>query len=164
MSLIARVAQQRLERTEAEDLVDDVAEDDLALGHAERRAFLGDEIEQQRADLRFGARPLGGRQRLEVQAVEQLAMDVRLQLEVLRPRRLERAGRAAMAARHGEADDVERTLHGDDPRSREVPRNARRFSGSAFDLLLHAEELPREAAELRRELGVVRQRRAARRS
>ena len=36
-----RVAQQRLERSEAEDLVEDVAEDRLALGEADRRVLLG---------------------------------------------------------------------------------------------------------------------------
>ena len=82
-----RVAQQRLERPEAEDLVDDVAEDDLALGHAERHALFGDQLEEQRADFRLGARRVGRRQRLEVQPVEQLPVDVGLQLEVLRPRR-----------------------------------------------------------------------------
>ncbi len=96
-----RVAQQRLERPEAEDLVDDVAEDHLALGHAERHALFGDQVEQQRADLRLGARPLGRRERLEVQAVEQLAVDVGLQLEVLRPRRFRRAVAAGAAGGDG---------------------------------------------------------------
>ena len=62
---------------------------------------------EQRADLALGARPIGLRQRLEVQPVEQLAVHVRAQLEVLLPRRrLERrAGRGA--ARVGAAVRIE---------------------------------------------------------
>ena len=89
MSLTVVIAQQRLERPEAEHLVDDVAEDRVALAHAERHALFGDEVEEQRADVGFGARPLGRRQRFEVQPVEQLAVDVGLELDVLRPRRLD---------------------------------------------------------------------------
>ncbi len=84
-----RIAQQRLERTQAEHLVDDITEDGIAFAHAERHVLFGDEVEEQRADVGFGARPLGRRQRFEVQAVEQLAVDVRLELDVLRPRRLD---------------------------------------------------------------------------
>ena len=46
--------------------------------------LLGDQFEQQRADFRFGARAIGRRERLEIQPVEQLAVDVGLQLEILR--------------------------------------------------------------------------------
>ena len=67
-----RVAQQRLERSEAEDLVDDVAEDRVALGHADRRALLGDQLEEQRPDLRFGADALGRRELLEIQPLSSL--------------------------------------------------------------------------------------------
>ena len=74
---------------EAEDFVDDVAEDRVALAHAERHALFGNQVEEQRADVGFGARPLGRRQRFEVQPVEQLAVDVGLELDVLRPRRLD---------------------------------------------------------------------------
>ena len=91
MSLTVVIAQQRLERPEAEDLVDDVAEDRVALAHAERHALFGDQLEEQRPDLGFGARPLGRGQRLEVQAVEQLAVDVGLELDVLRAAALRRA-------------------------------------------------------------------------
>ena len=81
----------------------DVAEDDLALRHAERRAFLGDEVEQQRANLRFGARPIRVGERLEIQAVEELPVNVRLELDVLRPRRLDArgAGRSGGSGRCG---------------------------------------------------------------
>ena len=79
-----RVAQQRLERPEAEHLVDDVAKDRLALRHAERRAFLGDQLEEQRPDLALRARAVGGRERLEVQPVQQLLVNRGLQLDILR--------------------------------------------------------------------------------
>ena len=83
-----RVAEQRLERAEAEDLVEDVAEDLLALGHADRRGFLGHQLEHERADFGFGALPIDGGQRLEIQAVQQLLVNVRLELDVLRARRV----------------------------------------------------------------------------
>ena len=73
----------------------------FALGHAERHPLFGDQVEQQRADLRFGARALDRGERLQVQAVQQLPVDVRLQLDVLRPRRLGRAGRARRGRRRG---------------------------------------------------------------
>ena len=98
MSLIPRIAKERLQRPEAEDLVDHVAQDDFALAHAERHVLFGDQIEEQRADLRLGAWALGGRERLEVQAVEQLPVNVRLQLEILRPRRFDARTRGASAA------------------------------------------------------------------
>src|SRR5688572_24168406 len=79
-----RIPQQWLERPEAEDLVDDVAQDALALGHAERHALLGDQVEEQRPNLAFCPRSLRVGQGLEIQAVEKLAVDVPLQLDVLR--------------------------------------------------------------------------------
>ena len=51
-----RVAQQRLERPEAEHLVDQLAEQRVALAQAERRALLGEQLAEQRADLALGAR------------------------------------------------------------------------------------------------------------
>ena len=63
------------------------------------------QLEEQRADLGFGARPVGVGERLEVQAVEQLAVDVGLQLEVLRPRRLDARVRAGAAAAAAEVTD-----------------------------------------------------------
>ena len=50
-----RIAQQRLERPEPEDLVDDVAENRVALAHAERHALFGNQVEEQGANVRFGA-------------------------------------------------------------------------------------------------------------
>jgi hypothetical protein len=83
-----RVAEQRLQRPEAEDLVDYVAEDGVPLAHAERGALLRNQVEQQRPDLGLRPRPLRRRERFEVQAVEQLPVNVRFELDVLRPRRL----------------------------------------------------------------------------
>ncbi len=83
------VPQQRLEWPQPEDFVDDVPENRVALAHAERHGLFGNQVEEQRPDVRFGARALGRRQRLEVQAVEQLPVDVGLELDVLRPRRLD---------------------------------------------------------------------------
>jgi len=46
----------------------------------------GEQLTEDRPYLAFGARTIRLRQRFEVQAVEQLAMDVGLELEILRPR------------------------------------------------------------------------------
>ena len=73
-----RVAQQRLERPEAEHVVEQLAEQRFALAEAERRVLFGEQLAEQRADLALGARAIGLRQRLEVQAVEQLAVDAGL--------------------------------------------------------------------------------------
>ena len=88
-----RVAQQRLERPEPEDFVEHLAEERLALARLSGVAFFGEQLEEQRADFALRARAIGLRQRLEVQAVEQLLVNVGLQLEVLL--------RAAPAARSG---------------------------------------------------------------
>ena len=49
------VAEQRLQRSEAEDFVDDVAENRVALGNRQRHAGFGDERRDERPDLRFDA-------------------------------------------------------------------------------------------------------------
>ena len=105
-----RVAQQRLERAEAEDFVDDVAENRVALAHAERHALFGDQVEEQRADIGFGARPLGRCQRLEVQPVEQLPVDVGLELDVLRPRRFDARRRGSQALIGGVLSEREKLM------------------------------------------------------
>ena len=133
----ARIAKQRLERTEAEHLVDHVTEDDLALGHAERRPFLGNEIEQQRANLRFRARAFGGGQRLEVQAVQQLAMNVRFQLEVLRPRCV---GAPASRSRAW-INRIQRKSHEDGPELEQSQERAP-LLGLGRHLVVLAEDLP----------------------
>ena len=79
----ARVAQQRLERTETEDVVQDFGKERFALRQAERRRFFRQQLRQQRANLAFRLRALDVRERFEVQAAEQLAMNGRAQLEVL---------------------------------------------------------------------------------
>ena len=50
-----RIAQQRFERPEPEDLVDDIAKNRVALAHAERHALFGNQVEEQRANVRFRA-------------------------------------------------------------------------------------------------------------
>ena len=97
MSLIARIAQQRLERAEAEHVVEHLGEERLALAEVERRRLFREQLAEQRANLAFGAAAIGLRQRLEVQPVEQLAVDVRPQLEVLLARRRPAASRPSPA-------------------------------------------------------------------
>ena len=93
-----RVAQQRLERPEAEHLVD--AARRTASSRSPRLSGVPSSASSsptQRPDLALGARAVGLRQRLEVQPVEQLPVDVRLQLDVLRraaPAGASPAGRA----------------------------------------------------------------------
>src|SRR5207247_3679045 len=77
-----------LERPEAEHVVEELAEQRLALAEAERRALLGQQLAEERANLALGARAIGERERLEVQTVEQLFVNARLQLQVLLARRL----------------------------------------------------------------------------
>ena len=68
--------------------------------HAERRRFAGQQLAEQRPDLALRARAIGLRERLEIQPVEELAVDVRLELDVLTPRLLaaRTAGVGASAA------------------------------------------------------------------
>src|SRR3954469_12960958 len=70
-----RIAQQRLERTEPEDFVHQLAEQDVPLAEADRGAFFREQLAHQRADLALRTRAIGVRERLEIQTVEQLAMD-----------------------------------------------------------------------------------------
>ncbi len=80
-----RVAQQRLERAEAEQLVQDVDDQALALDEAERGRprFLPDHLDDQVADLGLGLLARQSVQPLEVQAVEQLLMDAGLQFLIV---------------------------------------------------------------------------------
>ena len=59
--------------------------------HAERRALLRDQLEEQRPDLILRARAVGCRERLEVQPVQQL-VNRSLQLDVLGPELVLRSG------------------------------------------------------------------------
>ena len=79
----SRVAQQRLERTEAEDVVDELAEQPFTLAEADRDVLFAQQLAEERTDFALRPAPVGLGQRLEVQPVEQLAMNVRLQLGVL---------------------------------------------------------------------------------
>src|SRR5215831_4695602 len=86
-----RIPKERLERSEAEHVVHQLAEERFAFAQADRDAFFIEEVVDQRADLAFHARAVGLRERLEIQPIEQLAMDVGLQLKILLPgRRLRR--------------------------------------------------------------------------
>jgi hypothetical protein len=83
-----RVAQDRLERSEAEHLIDELAVQDIALSHADRHAFFAEQLVDERLDLAFGARAVRAGERFEVEAVQQLLVNVGLELDVARPRRL----------------------------------------------------------------------------
>ena len=59
MSLMRRIAEQRLQRPEAEHLVNQLAEEHVALAQAERRVLFGQQLADERPDLALGARPVG---------------------------------------------------------------------------------------------------------
>src|SRR5262245_53359100 len=86
----ARVAEQRLERTQAEHVVQNFAKERLALRKTERRRFFAQELQEQRANLAFGTAPIRLRQRFEIEPIQQLAMNSRSQLEVLLTRLADR--------------------------------------------------------------------------
>jgi hypothetical protein len=86
-----RVAQQRLERSETEDVVEDFGEERFTLAETDRRRLLGEEERKECANLTFRARTVGVRQRFQVQAIEQLAVNRRTQLEILLADRLVRS-------------------------------------------------------------------------
>ena len=87
-----RIPQQRLEWSEPEHVVEHFREEHLALREAERRQLLGEQLRQQRADFGLRTRAIRLRQRLEIQAIEQLAMHVRAEIEILRAKRLRAIG------------------------------------------------------------------------
>ena len=80
-----RVAQQRLERAEAEQLVEHVGHERLALEQAHRSGLLEpfDDDGNDPADFRFGLLALHAREPLQVQAVQQVLMDACLQMLVV---------------------------------------------------------------------------------
>ena len=82
MSEIVGSASRTLERTEAEQLVQHVADDALALVEAERRlvALPVEHAADQRANLRLGVLALDPGQAIEVEPVEQILVDAALQL------------------------------------------------------------------------------------
>ena len=96
----ARVAQERLERAEAEDLVHQLAEQHVALAEAEGHPLFGQQLADERADLALGAGPVRLRQRLEVQPVQEFLVNGGLQLDVLRARSHGARARAGRAFRH----------------------------------------------------------------
>ena len=82
MSEIDGSPSRTFERPEAEQLVQDVADDALALVQAERRlvALAFEHAADQRADLGLGVFALDAGQAIEVEPVEQILMDAALQL------------------------------------------------------------------------------------
>ena len=82
----ARVLEQRLERPKSEQLVEDVADERLALVEAERDALVlaVEQVLDDRADLRLGVGPRGLRQPIQVQPIEQILMDLAFERLVLR--------------------------------------------------------------------------------
>ncbi len=81
----ARIREQRLERPEPEQLVEDVGDQRFALEQAERnRLSLGvEQPDDQAADLRLGLRPADAIQAIEIEAVEERAVDLLLELLVV---------------------------------------------------------------------------------
>jgi hypothetical protein len=82
-----RIGQQRLERPQPEDLVDDLVGDEPALRRAQRRDLLVHEIDDQRPDpldRRVPAEPV---ERLEIQSVEDRPVQAGLELLELGARR-----------------------------------------------------------------------------
>ena len=76
----ARIGEQRLERPEAEELVEDVGDERFALEQAERNGLrLGvEQPDDQPADLGLGLRPADAVQAIEIEAVQQRAVDAAL--------------------------------------------------------------------------------------
>ena len=78
------VAQQRLEGTEVEHFVQHVAENRLPLAQRHGCARLREQAGRQGPDLGLGARSVRLGERFEIEATQQLAVDLRLDLEILR--------------------------------------------------------------------------------
>ena len=81
------VAEQRLERSEAEDLVDDVAENRIALRDRQRHAASAIERETSTRISASTLLALGGRELLEIQLRQQLAVHAAAHFQVLCPAR-----------------------------------------------------------------------------
>ena len=81
-----RIAQQHLERAEAEQLVEDVGDQRLALEQAQRRrrALALDHADDQAADLRLRVFAPHPRQPIEIEPVQQLLVDAALQILIVR--------------------------------------------------------------------------------
>jgi hypothetical protein len=80
-----RIAEQRLERTESEQLVQHVADEALPLQQAERRRsrFIADHFHDEIADLGLGLLAGDAVQALEIQAIQELLVDPGLQLLIV---------------------------------------------------------------------------------
>src|SRR5438105_13292187 len=95
-----RVAQQRLQWSEPEHIVEHLRKEHVALGKAQRRRLFGQQLQQQRANLRFSAGAIGLRERLEVETVQQLAMHLGAQVEILRAKGLWTCGNSGIHNGH----------------------------------------------------------------
>src|SRR5690606_16229277 len=83
-----RILQQRLQRPEAEDLVEHLDDEILALLEVERNGLAGEQVVHRPADLRRDLVPIEGFEVREVQAFEQSPMDPSPDLDQLGPARL----------------------------------------------------------------------------
>ena len=77
------VLEQRFERTEAEDFVEDFAGEAFAFGEAERNGFVVDGVADEDEDFFAGGVAVGAAEFFEIQAVEDFAMQVGFYLLVL---------------------------------------------------------------------------------
>ncbi len=86
-----RIGQQRFERAEAEQLVEDVADQRLALDEAERHGLglVVDHRDDQRADLGLGVLAADAAEAVQIQPVEQVVMNAALELLILRMPRVD---------------------------------------------------------------------------
>ena len=82
MSRDGGILQQRLERAQAEDLVEDLLDDAVLFHQAERRLLFLHQLGHGGADLRAHALAGHGGERLQVDAVQQLVVQRELQLLV----------------------------------------------------------------------------------
>ncbi len=77
------VLEQRLERTEAEDFVEDFARKAFAFGEAERNDFVVDRIANENQDLFAGGIAVGAAEFFQIETVQDLAVQVGFYLLVL---------------------------------------------------------------------------------
>ena len=83
-----RIAEQRLERPEAEHIVEQLGKERFALRQADWRAFFGENLAKEHPDLALGARSIRLGQRFEIQAGQQLLVHAGPEIQVLLTRRL----------------------------------------------------------------------------
>ena len=72
------IAEQRLQRPEAEDFVENFLNDPFFLSQTERGAFLIDEARNRNTDLGTGTFTSEGGERLQIDALQKLAVDAQI--------------------------------------------------------------------------------------